>query len=120
MLDRQVVAFYNKTRQKVPEATKKILKKLQRDPWEIKNNVADVLLSLAESVQEEILGINPDPESEHITQRKGVNAKNDRIRDVFESFKKFKSSLEKPDQRFYLSYFLSTVGRIFIRNNLQT
>lgn len=113
----EVVAFYNKTRQKVPKATKKILKKLQRDPWEIKNNVADVLLSLDEKIQEEILGINPDPENEHITQRKGVNAKNDRIRDVFESFKKFRSSLEKPDQKFYLSYFLSTVGRIFIRNN---
>lgn len=104
-----------RSRQNVPEKVKTVLGKLQREPWKIKQTVTDSLFSLSEGLQNFILGINTDIDNAHVTQREKIEADNNRILRSIENIKDFAKKVKsKP---FYMKYFVSKTGRIFIDNN---
>jgi len=116
---RKVVSFMRRTLQKVPEKTKKVLKKLQKDPWKIKTNFSNKFFSMDENTYKEILGYKTEAQIEalHITQRIKAEAHNNKIQRSIDNFMDFQSQLKSPNASFFMKYFVSRNGRIFIDNN---
>jgi hypothetical protein len=104
-----------RSRQLVPEKVKTVIRKLQRDPWQMKDSVIDGLFSLSEDLQNTILGINTDLDTAHVTQREKIEADNNRIRRSLENLQEFRDKVKT--NSFFMKYFVSKTGRLFIDNN---
>jgi hypothetical protein len=113
----KVPTLMKRTTQKIAEVTRKLLAQQQKDEWEVRTQVSDKLFSVSESLRNNILGVVEDIEAEHVTNRKSVEAQNDRIQRTLDDFQEFIGKLKTPDAPFFMKYFVSRVGRLFIDNN---
>jgi len=107
--------FMRRTLQRINDTTGDTLKKLQKDEWEVKSTVADLLFSMGIDVVEQIAGVDESPV--HVTQEKQRDSVNDRIRRSIEHFQEFQGKLKNKRNSFFMKYFVSKTGRIFIDNN---
>lgn len=109
--------FMRGTRQQTPERTGNTIRNIQQDKWTVRNSTVNKFFELDEATQAIVTGRNTDIENAHVTQRKSLQAVNNRIDRSLDNIKEFIGKLRKPQQSFYMKYFVSRGGRLFIDNN---